>query len=701
MSYPPAAADASQLPLIQPFEDPGRAGGIVEDLEDGNGPTAMLQAAARVGDMQRARTAIDAGATLGSKDSWGLAPIHSAAILGSIEMVTFLVERRAAVDEISTRGTSALHLAAAEGRDDVLLLLLSLKADVALPTSHGTTPLQIARRRNLANATSDSTARPSTPSDIPPGRAERAISRELSRRLRMADEEEEEKRRQLAAAVASRERLEAQLGAQAAEALRAESLATTPRASTAPGTEAGAEGGVEGAEGAVDGGEPAADVGAAEVLTIEAPEAELAIDPSPEPAPVAAPAEPQGFDPVGNACEYWRTMTGAIAEARKCGEEAMKRSYLREIPEKEDLDPFPWTGEHQALQALAIPDPDDLEFVAGYEWLQEVAMEMQRRADKVSSSQGPAQQADFGEDYIQGMRDKAMNERTGKTQTQWVSFARDLQERNCPWDWSSVDVRHRPHKCEALSKAGVFAVGSPNSVVFKEGEVIGPLSGVLRRRSRYEKLYYSQRQWVLHDPGCYELSLRLQTAELKLETLVLDLRAGPGQNRLRYLAETRPDPLGLRAVLRMEADAGPRSVLPPRNRMPRPRSRPGSPESGPYGRQQDTVAMAITPMSMQAVPDDTGKGANVTWAEVLVDGYPHVFVIATRQIIDGEELTCDHGEEYWASQRAMLTRLLEIGRLGHETVVRVNREDAGQQKEEESTFELPKRERMRRPKEGD
>merc|ERR1711862_1036272 len=103
---------------------------------------------------------------------------------------------------------------------------------------------------------------------------------------------------------------------------------------------------------------------------------------------------------------------------------------------------------------------------------------------------------------------------------------------------------------------------------------------------------------------------------------------------------------------------------------------------------------------MQAGVDDIGKGANVTWAEVLIDVYPHVFVIATRPSRGGEELTVDHSEEYWATQRAMLTRLLEIGRLGRETVVRISRETADQQKEkEEPSFELPQRDRMRRVKE--
>jgi len=117
---------------------------------------------------------------------------------------------------------------------------------------------------------------------------------------------------------------------------------------------------------------------------------------------------------------------------------------------------------------------------------------------------------------------------------------------------------------------------------------------------------------------------------------------------------------------------------------------------------QETVAMPITPQAMQAALDDKGKGANTTWAEVLIDGYPHVFVVATRQITAGEELTVDYGEEYWASQRAMLTRLLEIGRLGHETAVRVNREPGDQQdasRPPSRLSELPDRNRLEKVKE--
>jgi len=408
--------------------------------------------------------------------------------------------------------------------------------------------------------------------------------------------------------------------------------------------------------------------------------------------------------PVGPAVEYWRTMTKAMSDARKTGEEAMKRSYLRELPSQNECDPFPWTGTCIREQTLAHPDPDDEDFVKGYQWLQQVALEIKHK----SKEKAPRKMEDCGEDYIAQLRDKAMIEGTGKTQADWDIFVVSMQEQNSPWDFSSIQVRQVPHKREGLSRAGVFATVSLQQkadgveTVFNVGDVIGPLGGVLRRRSRYEAMYYADRKWILHDPACYELSLRIQTTELKLETLCLDLKSNGclSRNRLAYLADSRPDPLYLRAVLQMEPEAGPRSVLPPRNRMPRPRSRPGSPES-PGGRTKDLTAMPITAQTMQAAPDDKGTGANVKRAEVLVDGYPHVFVIATKDIKVNEELVVDHGEDYWASQRAMLTRLLEIGRLGHETVVRVNRDEGEQQNQadEEPAFEMPARNRMKRVKE--
>ena len=57
---PNAPPESSQLPLTPPFEDPERAGGIVEDFENDHGPTALLQASCRVSALIAAEEALDA-----------------------------------------------------------------------------------------------------------------------------------------------------------------------------------------------------------------------------------------------------------------------------------------------------------------------------------------------------------------------------------------------------------------------------------------------------------------------------------------------------------------------------------------------------------------------------------------------------------------------------------------------------------------
>lgn len=607
-------------------------------------------------------------------------------------------------------------------------MLLEKRADAALTNRFGSTPLQIAQR--AAGGANGSLSRPTSasirPIEVSTGRAERAINRELQRKLRFADREEEDLRKKLSLAIASRERLEAQLGPSGAEAMRAESIPPSPRGTEDAASSAAAEQSEHGAE--VPG-----DV-TAELAQEAADSAEEAVSrqgsmlkppPSssrPESPPVfeepprpKSPPRPAANNAIGDACEYWRTMTEAMAKARASGEEAMKRSFLRDLPAKEDPDSVSWTKEYQAEQTLALPDPDDPELAKAYDWLKEVAVERRNRhafKGQVISSTA-TKLADCGEGYIQQVRDQGMKSRTGKTQAEWNEFVSDLEEKNCAWDWSSLEVRLKPHDCAALSRAGVYAVDKKTSPqpdtktspqpaessrpIFRGGDVVGPVSGVLRRLSKYVSLYYADRKLALHDPGCYVMSLRVETTEMKLDALCVDLRAGPGQNRLRYLADVRVDPLGLRALLQLDPESGPRSVLPPRNRMPRPRSRPGSPERGPYGRMQDTTLAPVTPLAMQAVPDEEGTGANVSFAEVLIDGYPHVFVVATRPIYAGEELLVDYGEDYWACQRAMLTRFLEIGRLGREMVNRIDSQESQQGPEEEKeTFELPERNRVRR-----
>jgi len=661
-------------------EDPHRAGGIGEDFEHGeDGPTLLLQGAARLGDIDRMSMAIEAGASLSAKDSWGLAPIHSTALIGCTVGIDLLIKSRARIDEISLRGQTALHLAAAEGKDGVLMQLLSLKADVAFPTSFGSTALAIAERRRRAAAIA------AHDSSTEAGPAELALRAELTRRLEFAEVEEFEKRKQYADAVAAREHLEAQLGTMLSEV----------RCAMNADDEADVE---EEVEASTDVVEPT-DAPCETVALEEQPGEEkddkepsrsksrlktvppsTNIDEKPKATPrtnslpgslmeaAAALAEESPPEPtaVGKGYEYWRATKIAMEEARTKGEDALKRSWLRDLPSAKDSDIFPWTGELRTTQCLAMPDPEDDVLVNGYEWLLEVAREEEARNAALKQQ---SLLLDGGESLVQKTRDEAMLARTGATQQEWESRLQELKDNNYPWDWSTIEVRQRSVSSEALGSAGVFAVSSTREVVFEENDVIGPLSGTIRRRSRYEELYYSGHNWTLHDPMSFQMSLQAQTAELKTERLVMDLRAGRAQNRLRYLSDVRLDPMGLHERLGLGNQPSARSVLSTRTRMQRPRSRPGSPETDRSQLRSQAAAISSTP---QVAPSSSERRPNATWVEVLVDGWPHVFVVATRQICVEQEIIVDYGEEYWAAQRVLFSRFLDMGQLGDETVVRVN-----------------------------
>lgn len=45
-------------------------------------------------------------------------------------------------------------------------------------------------------------------------------------------------------------------------------------------------------------------------------------------------------------------------------------------------------------------------------------------------------------------------------------------------------------------------------MIFEEGEIIGPVGGVLRRKSRYMEEHYGKELWMFHDPMAEELRLR-------------------------------------------------------------------------------------------------------------------------------------------------------------------------------------------------
>mmetsp|Transcript_114547 Transcript_114547/g.311058 ORF Transcript_114547/g.311058 Transcript_114547/m.311058 type:complete len:394 (+) Transcript_114547:907-2088(+) len=223
-------------------------------------------------------------------------------------------------------------------------------------------------------------------------------------------------------------------------------------------------------------------------------------------------------------------------------------------------------------------------------------------------------------------------------------------------------------------------------LVFHQGDVIGPLGGVMRRRARYEELYYPERRLMLHDPLVYRLGTRALTSDLRLEPLVLDLQAGPAQNRLRHLADFRDDPLGLAALVRpggpgktllalptlaAAAGAGQMEVAPRRSSMPRPRSRPGTPPQDNPQSPRSGQGGAVQPADADGGAGEDERGANVELVEVLVHRWPYVFAVASRDIFAEEELTIDHGEGYWAAQRAALARVREVGRISRDLLAGV------------------------------
>jgi hypothetical protein len=58
------------------------------------------------------------------------------------------------------------------------------------------------------------------------------------------------------------------------------------------------------------------------------------------------------------------------------------------------------------------------------------------------------------------------------------------------------------------------------------------------------------------------------------------------------------------------------------------------------------------------------KEANVSFIEVMVNGWPHIFVISTRAIGKDQELLIDYSAEYWEKilNERLIAKVAEIGR---------------------------------------
>mmetsp|Transcript_21006 Transcript_21006/g.47051 ORF Transcript_21006/g.47051 Transcript_21006/m.47051 type:complete len:611 (-) Transcript_21006:86-1918(-) len=153
------------------------------------------------------------------------------------------------------------------------------------------------------------------------------------------------------------------------------------------------------------------------------------------------------------------------------------------------------------------------------------------------------------------------------------------------------------------------------SASLPSGDVIGPLSGTVYRLGRYQSRYYRGGSWLLHDPDAYKFSTKVAAPDFRLETLVLDQRSS--SNPLRYLRDCRLEPLFHPAVRR----------------------------------------------------------PNVKLQEVLVDGWPYVFAIATAYIEPGTELLVDHGTNFWEKHSSALAQLRRLDVIGKQFVSGVALDD--------------------------
>merc|ERR1711879_354121 len=68
------------------------------------------------------------------------------------------------------------------------------------------------------------------------------------------------------------------------------------------------------------------------------------------------------------------------------------------------------------------------------------------------------------------------------------------------------------------------------------------------------------------------------------------------------------------------------------------------------------------------LPEGFSAVVNARLTEVLVYGWPYVFLVAMKDICAGEEIAIDYGEAHWSCQRALASRFDSVARMGTQII---------------------------------
>ncbi|MBT9553150.1 MAG: ankyrin repeat domain-containing protein [Hydrogenophaga sp.] len=107
-----------------------------------------LHAAAWGGDVEYARSLVEEGANVNSRDSVGETPIYGAAAWGQAQMVRYLIEAGAQINTPGMEVTSPLHWAAGWGNLETVVALVQAGASKQALNEIGLTAEQVAKKHN-------------------------------------------------------------------------------------------------------------------------------------------------------------------------------------------------------------------------------------------------------------------------------------------------------------------------------------------------------------------------------------------------------------------------------------------------------------------------------------------------------------------------------------------------------------------------